>query len=39
MSSMDEYGPVVDKSEQKAQIRDVLIRHMFENDLLNDDAL
>ena len=39
ISLMSHYGLVVDKSKRKAQIRDVLIRHMVENDILNDDAL
>ena len=36
---MSHYGLVVDKSKRKAQIRDALIRHMVENDILSDDAL
>ena len=36
---MSHYDLVVDKSKRKAQIRDVLIRHLVENDILNDNAL
>ena len=39
ISLMSHYDLVVDKSKRKAQIRDVLIRHMVKNDILNDDAL
>ena len=39
ISLMSHYGLVVDKSKRKAQIRDALIRHMVENDILSDDAL
>ena len=39
ISLMSHYDLVVDKSKRKAQIRDVLIRHMVENDILNDNAL
>ena len=39
ISLMSHYGLVVDKSKQKAQIRDALIRHTVENDILSDDAL
>ena len=39
ISLMSHYGLVVDKSKRKAQIRDVLIKHMVDNDILNDDAL
>ena len=39
ISLMSHYGLVVDKSKRKAQIRDVLIKHMVENGILNDDAL
>ena len=33
------YGLVVDKSKRKAQIRDKLISHVVENDILSGDAL
>ena len=36
---MSNYGLVVDKSKRKAQIRDKLITHIVENDILSDDAL
>ena len=39
ISLMSHYDLVVNKSKRKAQIRDVLIRHMVENDILNDNAL
>ena len=39
ISLMSYYGLVVDKSKRKAQIRDALIRHTVENDILSDDAL
>ena len=39
ISLMSQYGLVVDKSKRKAQIRDVLIKHMVDNYILNDDAL
>ena len=39
ISLMSHYGLVVDKSKRKAQIRDALIRHMVENDILTADAL
>ena len=39
ISLMSHYGLVVDKSKRKAQIRDALITHMVENDILSDDAL
>ena len=39
ISLMSHYGLVVDKSKRKAQIRDALIRHTVENDVLSDDAL
>ena len=39
ISLMSHYGLVVDKSKRKAQIRDVLIKHKVDNDILNDDAL
>ena len=39
ISLMSHYGLVVDKSKRKAQIRDALIRHTVENDILSDDAL
>ena len=39
ISLMSHYGVVVDKSKRKAQIRDALIRHTVENDILSDDAL
>ena len=39
ISLMSHYGLVVDKSKRKAQIRDAMIRHMVENDILSDDAL
>ena len=39
ISLMSHYGLVVDKSKWKAQIRDKLITHMVENDVLSDDAL
>ena len=39
ISLMSHYGLVVDKSKRKAQIRDKLITHMVENDILSDDAL
>ena len=39
ISLMSHYGLVADKSKRKAQIREVLIRHMVENDILSDDAL
>ena len=39
ISLMSHYGLVVDKSKRKAQIRDKLITHMVENDVLSDDAL
>ena len=34
ISLMSHYGLVVDKSKRKAQIRDALIRHTVENDIL-----
>ena len=39
ISLMSHYGLVVDKSKRKAQIRDKLISHMVENDILSGDAL
>ena len=39
ISLMSQYGLLVDKSKRKARIRDVLIKHMVDNDILNDDAL
>ena len=39
ISLMSHYGLVVDKSKRKAQIRDKLITHMVENDILSGDAL
>ena len=39
ISLMSHYCLVVDKSKRKAQIRDALIRHMVNNDILSDDAL
>ena len=39
ISLMSHYGLVVDKSKWKAQIRDKLITHMVENDILSGDAL
>ena len=39
ISLMSHYGLVVDKSKGKAQIRDKLISHMVENDILSGDAL
>ena len=39
ISLMSHYGLVVDKSKWRAQIRDKLITHMVENDVLSDDAL
>ena len=39
ISLMSHYGLVVDKSKRKAQIRDKLITHMVDNDVLSDGAL
>ena len=39
ISLMSHYDLVVDKTKQKAQIRDKLITHMVENDILSDNAL
>ena len=39
ISLMSHYGLAVDKSKRKAQIRDKLITHMVENDILSGDAL
>ena len=39
ISLMSHYGVVVDKSKRKAQIRDKLITHMVENDILSGVAL
>ena len=39
ISLMSHYGLMVDKSKRKAQIRDKLISHMVENDILSGDAL
>ena len=39
ISLMSHYDQVVDKSKRKAQIRDKLITHMVDNDILGDDAL
>ena len=39
ISLISHYGLVVDKSKRKAQIRDKLISHMVENDILSGDAL
>ena len=39
ISLMSHYGLVVDKSKRKVQIRDKLITHMVENDILSGDAL
>ena len=36
---MSHYGIVVDKSKRNVQIRNALIRHTVENDILSDDAL
>ena len=39
ISLMSHYDLVVDKTKRKAQIRDKLITHMVENDILTDNAL
>ena len=39
ISLMSNYDLVVDKSKRKAQIRDKLITHMVDNDILSDGAL
>ena len=39
ISLMSHYDLVVDKTKRKAQIRDKLITHMVENDILSDYAL
>ena len=39
ISLMSHYDLVVDKSKRKAQIRDKLINHMVDNDILSDGAL
>ena len=39
ISLMSNCGLVVDKPKQKAQIRDKLITHIVENDILSHDAL
>ena len=39
ISLLSHYGLVVEKSKRKAQIRDKLITHLVENDILSGNAL